>query len=101
MARSLTIKQELHHLGQFLLERDKQQHFAVCLALLLAFWPLTGSALVASALTMLVGLGKEIWDGLWGSGFCWLDMTANALGVLAGLATGWGVLAAAEPFLSV
>ena len=34
----------------------------------------------------LIGLIKECWDHFWGSGFCWLDMLANAFGIVAGSA---------------
>lgn len=82
-------------------EEDKRQHFGVSLllfilcllpcALLYPFWP--GLAL-AAAVTLLVGLGKEVWDHFYGSGFCWFDMAANAAGIGLGIAV-VSVLAAA------
>lgn len=35
----------------------------------------------AFLLTVLVGLGKEIWDHYFGSGFCLYDMAANFIGM--------------------
>lgn len=35
----------------------------------------------AFLLTALVGLGKEIWDHYYGSGFCVYDMAANFIGI--------------------
>jgi hypothetical protein len=92
MAKPLIVKQHIRHIANLLMEGDKQQHFAICLVLVVTFWPLTGSPTTALVLTLLVGLAKEIWDGLWGSGFCWLDMTANILGALCGLVAVWGLL---------
>jgi hypothetical protein len=65
-------------------ETDKQQHFGYSLILLLlaAIWLHTWQAVV---LVLLVGLLKEIWDHYWGSGFCWIDMAANGLGVVVAL----------------
>lgn len=65
-------------------EHDKRQHFFYSLFLNLAFllwldfWP-------AFLVVMLVGLGKEIYDKFWGSGFCWVDMIANFLGSMVAI----------------
>lgn len=72
-------------------EHDKRQHFAVSLllfaasSLLLMLWCSLWPSLVAAAtLTLLIGLGKEVWDHFYGSGFCWFDMVANLAGMLIG-----------------
>ena len=72
-------------LKRLIFERDKQQHFAVCLALVIVLT--TAGLKLSSAMlaTMLVGLAKEVWDRVYGSGFCWFDMLANLLGALAGV----------------
>jgi uncharacterized protein YfiM (DUF2279 family) len=66
-------------------EHDKRQHFGYSLALLLL-----GALLLplwsAIVLVVVVGLAKECWDHYWGSGFCWLDMLANMVGIAAGSA---------------
>ncbi|MCK0163729.1 hypothetical protein [Marinobacter sp. S6332] len=67
---------------QRLRERDKQQHFAISSALVLCASPLGLTAALVG--TLLIGLGKEVWDSFYGSGFCWYDMLANTLGALAG-----------------
>jgi|AntRauTorckE5430_2_1112549.scaffolds.fasta_scaffold08672_2 hypothetical protein len=69
---------------RFCSERDKQQHFwlslaIVSLALLIVGF---GPAVLISA---SAGLAKEIWDHYYGSGFCWYDLLADALGI--GVAT--------------
>lgn len=69
-------------------EYDKRQHFFYSLALVLAaaflapFW-------LAVVSVFVIGLGKECWDHFWGSGFCWIDMVANALGIVAGALVWW------------
>ncbi|PCM45253.1 hypothetical protein [Marinobacter sp. ANT_B65] len=67
---------------QRLRERDKQQHFFVSSVLVLCSAPF--GLPVALAGTFAIGLGKEVWDRFYGSGFCWYDMLANTLGALAG-----------------
>jgi hypothetical protein len=58
---------------------DKRLHFVWSFWLLAAarlFWP----APWALAFVLLVGVAKECWDSLYGSGFCLYDLTANILG---------------------
>jgi len=75
-------------------EYDKRQHFFYSLVLMLAasvFW----GAMLGALIVALIGLAKECWDHFWGSGYCWLDMLANMLGILAaGLiyCAGWVLL---------
>jgi len=65
---------------RFICEKDKQQHIFVCasLALLFSYW---FQAEVIIIMVSLIGLGKEIWDHYYGTGFCWYDMMANAIGL--------------------
>jgi hypothetical protein len=65
-------------------EPDKQKHFWVCFVLMPAifFWTSMANAVL---MTMLIGYAKELWDRRYGSGFCWYDMMANALGTGASL----------------
>ena len=69
-------------------EEDKVKHmvwsFWMTLAAL-ALW----SAPWAFMTVFALGLAKECWDSLYGSGFCWFDMTGNLLGSLAGLLCGF------------
>jgi len=61
-------------------QMDKLLHIQYSAAILLClslFFPLT----VALVLTFLIGLGKEIWDRYYGSGFCFYDMAANLIGI--------------------
>jgi hypothetical protein len=65
-------------------QEDKAQHI-ICaflvVVLLLPMMPLAWAA----ALVFGAGLVKEGWDGWVGTGFCWYDIAANAIGiVLAG-----------------
>lgn len=69
-------------------EEDKRQHFGYSFVLLLlaALWLNLWSA---ASLVLLIGLVKEVWDHYWGSGFCWIDMAANVLGILVALPCVW------------
>jgi len=69
------------------LERDKQQHLALSYGLVVVFFFIVPSLPAAAACTLALGLCKEVWDTYYGSGFCWYDMLANALGTGAGMAT--------------
>jgi len=71
-------------LRQLLQQSDKRKHIAWSFALLLAalaLLPITG----AVALVFAIGLAKECWDAQYGSGFCWLDLLSNCIGMLAAL----------------
>lgn len=66
-------------------EEDKRLHFVW------SFWLTVAGHLVwppglAVAVSLLLGVGKELWDERYGSGFCWLDLVANALGIALGAA---------------
>jgi len=70
-------------------EYDKQQHFFYSLLLLLTT-SLVVQLWAAVAVVAAIGLAKECWDHVWGSGFCWVDMLANGLGIAAGTLIWWG-----------
>ncbi|MCL1479712.1 MAG: hypothetical protein MH219_20415 [Marinobacter sp.] len=76
----------LQNARTFALQRDKQQHFAVCFFLTAGFLmvPFTTGSIVA--IVTAIGLAKELWDRRYGTGFCWYDMLANGLGLATGLA---------------
>lgn len=65
-------------------ETDKQQHFFCSMGLALLLSSVATPAIGLPA-TFLLGLVKEIWDERYGSGFCWYDMAANAIGIMAAL----------------
>jgi len=65
-------------------EEDKKKHFRYSLVILLASYCVL-SLVWSIVITLLVGLGKEIWDHYYGSGFCWWDMLANVVGLVLGL----------------
>lgn len=66
-------------------ELDKRRHFSISTLLVLVFWACGLNLLEGVALGWLIGLGKEIWDRYYGSGFCWFDMAANVVGLTAGV----------------
>jgi len=65
-------------------EEDKQQHFLYSLGILLLSYCVF-SLISSLIITLLIGLGKEIWDHYYGTGFCWWDLLANMLGIFTGL----------------
>jgi len=80
----LPVKSFLDRVVQHSQEHDKRQHFFYSLLLTLGFGMLAGVMLAVVAV-MLIGLAKECWDHYFGSGFCWIDMAANLLGIMAAL----------------
>jgi len=69
-------------------EEDKRQHFGYSFVLMLLAAPWL-SLWAAIAVVLLIGLLKEVWDHFWGSGFCWIDMTANVFGILSAAPCIW------------
>lgn len=65
-------------------EEDKQQHFYYSFFIFLFSFLLLPNVAIALLGAFLVGLGKEIWDHYFGSGFCWYDMLANQVGIILG-----------------
>jgi hypothetical protein len=63
-----------------LLERDKQLHMRWSFWMTLAanvLWP----PLWAIAAVFALGLTKEFWDHRYGSGFCFIDIACNLIGI--------------------
>ena len=75
-------------------EEDKRKHIAWSFWLMLLAMPFI-PATQAIVLVFLIGLAKECWDQLYGSGFCLFDMLGNALGIAGGLALGSAIAALA------
>lgn len=73
-------------------ERDKQQHFVYSLGIFVAAFLVLPSLQLSGLVVFFTGLGKEIWDHYFGSGFCLYDMIANGLGIAAGWALCFGAL---------
>lgn len=78
------MKLEWQSVALRLREEDKQQHFLYSLVILLVSYSVL-SLVWSLVVTLMVGLGKEIWDHYYGSGFCWWDLLANAVGIVVGL----------------
>jgi hypothetical protein len=68
---------------------DKRQHVACSFVIYIAL-SVIAPVTVALALTLLVGLVKEVWDKYFGTGFCYYDLLSNCVGV--GLAVPFGLL---------
>jgi hypothetical protein len=69
-------------------ERDKRLHMTWSFWLTmfaLSLWP----APWAFATVFLIGLAKECWDGLYGSGFCLFDLLANLIGSSFAMVLAW------------
>jgi len=63
---------------------DKLLHFYVSLTLMILLGLFLGITL-GVLLTLLLGFFKEIYDRFYGTGFDWLDMLANIIGIGIGL----------------
>jgi uncharacterized protein YfiM (DUF2279 family) len=63
-------------------EEDKQKHFYYSFFILLAAYCVL-SLLWSIVFTLLVGVAKEVWDHYYGSGYCWWDLLANVIGIVA------------------
>ena len=61
---------------------DKIKHFVGCAYITFLGFLLTDSIEIGAIIGLLVGLGKEIYDELYGTGFDWRDLVADGLGVL-------------------
>jgi len=72
-----------NHLRSLASQKDKQQHFIVCFLLTTLLLMSSGPGLTFLTVSA-IGLGKELWDHRYGSGFCWFDMLANGLGMAVG-----------------
>jgi hypothetical protein len=69
---------------QLLQQKDKQQHIIISCAIMAACLIYLGIAQSLS-LTFVIGIGKEIWDECYGTGFCWYDVLGNAMGILVAI----------------
>lgn len=61
---------------------DKIKHFVGCAFLTFLGFLLTGSLIGGAVIGLVAGLGKEIYDEMYGTGFDWQDLAADVLGVL-------------------
>lgn len=60
---------------------DKYYHFAGCGLLTLVGYLITDSTLIGATLAFSVGLGKEIYDEIYGTGFDLADLAADLTGI--------------------
>lgn len=65
-------------------QEDKAQHIICAFMMVVLLLPLL-SVYRACALVFALGLVKEAWDSILGTGFCWYDVAANGIGVLFAL----------------
>lgn len=75
----------IHHAIHLLHETDKQQHILVSCIIMMAclvFMTFIPSFIV----TFAIGIAKEIWDKIYGTGFCWYDMLGNMVGIVVAIA---------------
>ncbi len=61
-------------------QEDKAQHIICAFLVVVLLLPVLSLA-NAVGVVFLAGLVKEAWDGSMGTGFCWYDIAANAIGV--------------------
>lgn len=66
---------------------DKIAHFAVCFAIVLAAgvfrngWLLLAGVIIA----VIISIAKELWDSSASGKFDWIDLAADAIGIVAAL----------------
>ena len=65
-------------------QKDKQQHIVVSFGIMESNLIVFGLA-QSVFLTFAIGIGKEVWDEYYGSGFCWYDILGNTLGILVAI----------------
>ena len=65
-------------------QEDKAQHITCAFMVVVMLQPLM-PVFWACVAVFAMGLVKEAWDGSMGTGFCWYDIAANAIGVLFAL----------------
>jgi len=75
-------------LTALLAQHDKQQH-VVCSFVIYLFACALAPASVALALTLFIGLMKEVWDKYYGTGFCYYDLLSNCIGVGLAMPVGY------------
>ena len=65
------------------LSRDKLLHFSISalLTIGISFWL---GWIPAVGITMIIGIGKELYDGWFGTGFSIEDLLADGIGIVAG-----------------
>lgn len=71
-----------------LVQRDKQQH-VVCSFLIYLIAVVAVPVGIALALTLFIGLLKEVWDKYFGTGFCYYDLLSNCIGVGLAIPVGY------------
>ncbi len=62
-------------------QEDKVKHIICAFLVVLLLLPVV-SAWWAGAAVFTVGILKEVWDSVSGTGFCWYDIAANVIGIL-------------------
>ena len=75
-------------LTALLAQHDKQQP-VVCSFVIYLFACALAPASVALALTLFIGLMKEVWDKYYGTGFCYYDLLSNCIGVGLAMPVGY------------
>lgn len=63
------------------MNEDKYYHFAGCGFITLVVFLITGSVLIGAILAFAVGLGKEIYDEIYGTGFDLSDLAFDLAGI--------------------
>ena len=62
-------------------QEDKAKHI-ICAFLAVVMLLLVMPLYTAAGLVFAAGLLKEGWDRFMGTGFCWYDVAANAIGIV-------------------
>lgn len=74
----------LNYIQEKVHEKDKQQHFVISFLITIISLFLM-SVLNTMVFVITIGVLKEIWDSYKGTGFCWIDMLSNMIGMLSGI----------------
>lgn len=66
-------------------QEDKVKHIICAFLVVLLLLPVV-SIWWAGAAVFAAGVLKEVWDSVSGTGFCWYDIVANAIGIVVAAA---------------
>ena len=68
-------------------QHDKRQHIAFSFSLYILALGLMPAG-IALLIVIIIGVIKEIWDEFYVTGFCWVDLISNCIGIVLAMPLG-------------